>query len=68
MENRLGLMIMLSVVTGAAVLVAFILGYVAHNDLGMSRLEIRHLAFTAAALIGSCVATDLFRRIWQKPK
>jgi hypothetical protein len=46
MENRLGLVIAFAVVAGSAALVAFTLGYVA-----LSRIEIRHSALIATALI-----------------
>lgn len=49
--NRLGFMIMFSVMAGSAVLVAFLLGHVAHYDIGLTRLEIRHSALIATAVI-----------------
>jgi hypothetical protein len=68
MENRLVLVITVAVVSGSAALVAFILGYVAHYDLGLSRVEIRDAAFVAAAMITMLLATESVRRRWQKPK
>jgi hypothetical protein len=50
--DRLGVMVTFSVIAGSAVLVAFLLGYVAHYDIGLARLEIRHSALIAAAVIG----------------
>jgi hypothetical protein len=41
MENRLGLVITFAVVAGSAALVAFTLGYVAHYEIGLSRIEIQ---------------------------
>jgi hypothetical protein len=67
MENRL-VLITLAVAAGSAALVAFILGYVAHYDLGLSRVEIRHSAFVAVAFIVMFLATGLFKRRWHKPK
>ena len=68
MESRLGLVITFAVVTGSAALVAFALGYVAHYDIGLSRMEIRHSALLATGLIAILLATGLFRRHWHKPK
>ena len=68
MENRLRLVITFAVVAGSAALVAFTLGYVAHYDIGLSRMEIRHSALIATALIAMLLATGLFRRHWHKPK
>jgi hypothetical protein len=68
MEDRLGLVITFAVVTGSAALVAFTLGYVAHYDIGLSRVEIRDSALIATALIAMLLATELFRRYWRKPK
>jgi hypothetical protein len=49
--DRLGYVVVFSVMAGSAVLVAFLLGYVAHYDMGLARLEIRHSASIAAAVI-----------------
>jgi hypothetical protein len=68
MENRLRFVITFAVVAGSAALVAFTLGYVAHYDIGLSRMEIRHSALIATALIASLLATESFRRHWHKPK
>ena len=67
MENRLGLVITFAVVAGSAALVAFMLGYVAHYDIGLSRIEIRHSALIATALIAMPLARELFS-YWRKPK
>jgi hypothetical protein len=68
MENRLGLVITFAVVTGSAALVAFALGYVAHYDIGLSRIEIRDSALIATAIITMLLATALFKQHWHKPK
>jgi hypothetical protein len=68
MENRLGLVITFAVVAGSAALVAFTLGYVAHYGIGLSRIEIRHSALIATALIAMLLAGELFRCYWHKPK
>jgi hypothetical protein len=68
MENRVGFVITFAVVAGSAALVAFTPGYVAHYNIGQSRIEIRHSALTATALIAMLLATGLFRRHWHKPK
>jgi len=60
METRLGL-VMFAVVTGSAALVAFALGYVAHYDIGLSRIEIRDSALIATAVIAMLLATALFK-------
>lgn len=67
MEDRLGL-ITLAVVVGSAILVAVTLGYVAHYDIGLSRLEIRHAALIASGSIAIVLAIELFRRYRHKPK
>jgi hypothetical protein len=68
MESRLSFMIKVAVVAGSAALVAFTLGYVAHYDIGLSRIEIRYSALVVTALIAMLLATDLFKRYWPKPK
>ncbi|MGA7809043.1 hypothetical protein [Bradyrhizobium sp.] len=68
MGNRLVLVLTFAVVTGSGALVAFILGYVAHYDLGLSRVEIRDSAFIAVAMLVIMLATESVRRRWQKPK
>jgi hypothetical protein len=55
--DRLGFIVMFSVIAGSAVLVAFLLGYVAHYDIGLARLEIRHSALIAASVIAMLLAT-----------
>ena len=61
-------MIKVAVVAGSAALVAFTLGYVAHYDIGLSRIEIRYSALVVTALIAMLLATELFKRYWPKPK
>ena len=68
MENRLGVVIAFAVVAGSAALAAFTLGYVAHYDIGLSRLEIRHAALIASGSIAIPLAIELFRRYRHKPK
>jgi hypothetical protein len=53
--DRLTLMIMICVIAGSAVLVAFLLGYVAHYDIGLTRLEIRHSALIATAIVAMLI-------------
>ena len=55
--DRLGLMIVVSVIAGSAVLVAFLLGYVARYDIGLTRLEIRHFALIATTVIATLLVT-----------
>jgi hypothetical protein len=55
--DRLGLMIVVCVIAGSAVLVAFLLGYVAYYDIGLTRLEIRHFALIATAVIATLLVT-----------
>jgi hypothetical protein len=62
MENRLRPVMTLALAAGSAALAAFALGQVAHDDLGLSRMEIRYSALIATALIAMCLATGLFRR------
>jgi hypothetical protein len=68
MEDRLGLMTTFAVVAGSAVLVAFMLGYVAHYDIGLSRIEIRYSALIVSGLIATLLAIELFGRYRHKPK
>jgi hypothetical protein len=55
--DRLGFIVMFSVIAVSAVLVAFLLGHVAHYDIGLARLEIRHSALIAASVIAMLLAT-----------
>jgi hypothetical protein len=57
MRKRLGLMIALTVLAGCTALVAVMLGHVAHNDIGLTRLEIRHSALIASAVIAVLLVT-----------
>jgi hypothetical protein len=50
-DRRFGPLIRFAVVAGSAALVAFMLGYVAHYDIGLTRLEIRHSALIATAFV-----------------
>jgi hypothetical protein len=68
MEERLRMAITFAVATGSAALVAYLLGYVAHYDFGLSRVEIRHSAFVAAALIVTFLVREFLMRHWHKPK
>jgi hypothetical protein len=47
----LGRIITLSVIAGSAALVALLLGHVAHYDIGITPLAIRHSALIASAVI-----------------
>ena len=60
--DRLGFMLAFSVMAGLAVLVAYVLGYVAHNDIGLTPLEIRHFALIATAIIATLLVTRSFSR------
>ena len=51
MKIRLGLLIGLAALAGSAALVAMMLGHVAHNDIGLTRMAIRHSALIASAVI-----------------
>ena len=51
MRKRLGFLIGLAALAGSAALVAMMLGHVVHNDIGLSRLAIRHSALIASAVI-----------------
>jgi hypothetical protein len=52
----------------SALVVAFLLAYAAHNDFGISRVDIRDWALLASVLIGSLVAIDFFGKKLKKPK
>jgi predicted membrane protein len=52
----------------SALVVAFLLGYAAHHQWGLSRSTIRTDALLAALLIGTLVAIEFFGRNLRKPK
>ena len=52
----------------SALVVAFLLGYSAHYEWGLSRSTIRTDALLAALLIGTLVAIELFGKSLGKPK
>ena len=52
----------------AAAMAAFTVGYVAHYDLGLSRLDIRTLALIGAAIIALLLATEYFGKMLRKTK
>ena len=56
MRMRLGFLIGLAALAGAAALVAVMLRHVAHNDIGLSRLAIRHSALIASAVLAMFLA------------
>ncbi|MCA1457774.1 hypothetical protein I6F35_32100 [Bradyrhizobium sp. BRP22] len=60
MESKLDLPTLITaiVVAGYA---ALMLEYVAHDDLGFSAAQIRHVALIAAMLVGIWVAMDMLR-------
>jgi hypothetical protein len=49
-------------------MVALMVGYVAHYDYGLSRLDIRMLALTGAAIIAVLLATEYFGMMLRKSK
>ena len=52
----------------SAVVVAFLIGYAAHYQWGLSRVAIRTDALLAALLIGMLVAIEFFGKNLRKPK
>ena len=52
----------------SALVVAFLLGYAAHHDWGLSRAAIRTDALVAALLLGMLVAIDTLGRKLRRPK
>jgi predicted membrane protein len=52
----------------SAVVVAFLIGYAAHYQWGISRVAIRTDALLAALLIGTLVAIEFFSKNLRKPK
>jgi predicted membrane protein len=52
----------------SALVVAFLLGYSAHYEWGLSPAAIRTGALLAALLIGTLVAIEFFGRNFRKPK
>jgi hypothetical protein len=53
---------------GTAVATASMLAYVAHDDFGLTRQEIRTPSLIAAAIIGLLVVTEYFGKRLRKPK
>jgi hypothetical protein len=53
---------------GTAVVTASLLAYVAHDDLGLTRQEIRTPSLIAAGIIGLLLATDYFGKKFRKPE
>ena len=53
---------------GAAIVTAYLLGYIAHDDLGLTRQEIRTPALLAATIIGLLLAMNHFGKKLRKPK
>jgi hypothetical protein len=49
--RKLGFMIAFAFMVGTATLVAFVLGHLAHDEIGLAPLTIRHSALIAGALI-----------------
>ena len=49
-------------------MVAIMVGYIAHYDLGLSRQEIGAPAMIAAAIIGLLLATEFFGKKLRKPE
>jgi hypothetical protein len=54
--------------TVAAIVTASMLAYVAHDDLGLTRQEIRTPSLIAAGIIGLLLATDHFGKKLRKPE
>jgi len=52
----------------AAIVAASMLAYVAHDDLGLTRQEIRTPSLIAAGIIGLLLATDYFGKKLSKPE
>jgi hypothetical protein len=52
----------------AAIVTASMLAYVAHDDLGLTRQEIRTPSLIVAAIIGLLVVTEYFGKRLRKPK
>jgi hypothetical protein len=52
----------------AAIVAASMLAYVAHDDLGFTRQEIRTPSLIAAGIIGLLLATDHFGNKLRKPE
>ena len=60
MENQLGVMIRLAAIAGSAALAAYVLGHVAHDDVGLSQPEIRHSALIGASVVALLVTIKTF--------
>jgi hypothetical protein len=53
--RKLGFMIAFAVMVGTATLVAFMVGHVAHDDIGLTPLAIRHSALIAGVVIAMLI-------------
>jgi hypothetical protein len=51
MRIRVGLLIGLAALAGSTILVAMMLGHIAHDDIGLTRMAIRNSALIAGAVI-----------------
>lgn len=60
MENKFDLPTIIAAVFVAGY-AAIMLEYLAHDDLGLSTAQIRHIAMIAAVLVGMWVAMDMLR-------
>jgi hypothetical protein len=60
--TRLGSMIVYSALAGSAALTAYLIGHVAHDDIGLTRPAIRHFALAATAVIAALLVVRSFRR------
>jgi hypothetical protein len=50
-------MIVVCALAGSAALTAYLIGHVAHDDIGLTRLAIRHFALVATAVIATLLVT-----------
>ena len=67
-QDPQGIAISRSFAIAAAIATACLLAYVAHDDFGLTRQEIRTPSLIAAAIIGLLVATEYFGKRLRKPK
>jgi hypothetical protein len=60
--TRLGSTIVYCALAGSAALTAVLIGHVAHDDIGLTRLAIRHFALVGTAVVAALLVVRSFSR------
>jgi hypothetical protein len=67
MEKAIDQFLTLLMAVSVAAFTAVMLAYIAHYDLGLSRVEIRTFAVIAAGVASALLVIELFGKKWRKP-